>query len=59
MNSAQIEIVYTELAQSIARVGETKTALFLATLALDPLSEQPDDAAALARIAQAERLAEL
>jgi len=59
MNSAQIEVIYTALAECIARVGETKTPLLLATLALDLLSEQPDAGAALARISQAERLAKL
>ena len=59
MNSAQIEVIYTALAECIARIGETKTPLLLATLALDLLSEQPDAEAALARISQAERLARL
>jgi hypothetical protein len=59
MNSTQIEAIYTELAECIARVGEAKTALLLSTLALDLLSEQPDAGAALARIAQAERLVNL
>lgn len=57
MDSAQIEMTYTALAESMARVGEAKTKLFLATLALDLLSQQPDADAALAHIAQAERLA--
>jgi hypothetical protein len=59
MNSAQIELTYTALAECIARVGEIKTSLFLATLALDLLSEQPDADAALRHILQAERLAEI
>ena len=57
MNNAQIEITYTALAECIARVGETRTSLLLATLALDLLSQQPDADAALAHILQAERLA--
>jgi hypothetical protein len=57
MNNAQIELIYTALAECIARVGETKTTLLLATLALDLLSRQPDADAALAHIFQAERLA--
>jgi hypothetical protein len=57
MNDVQIEIAYTALAECIARVGETKTSLLLATLALDLLSEQPDADAALEHILQAERLA--
>jgi hypothetical protein len=57
MNDAQIEITYTALAECIARVGEAKTSLLLAMLALDLLSQQPDADAALAHILQAERLA--
>jgi hypothetical protein len=56
MNNAEIEIAYTALAECIARVGEAKTPLLLATLALDLLHRQPDAHAALARILQAERL---
>ena len=59
MNNAQIEVIYTALAECIARVGESKTPLLLATLALDLLNEQSDAGAALARISQAERLANL
>jgi hypothetical protein len=57
MNSAELELTYTALAESIARIGETKTSLLLATLALDLLSRQPDAGAALSHILQAERLA--
>jgi hypothetical protein len=56
MTSSQIETAYTALAECIARVGETKTPLLLATLALNLLSQQPDAHAALAHIALAERL---
>lgn len=56
MDSAQIELTYTALAECIARVDEAKVPLFLATLALDLLCRQPDAGAALARISQAERL---
>ncbi len=59
LNSAQIDLVYTELSQCIARVGEAKTHLFLATLALDLLSRQADAASALEHISQAERLANI
>jgi hypothetical protein len=59
MNSIQIELTYTALAECIARVGESKTPLLLATLALDLLSRLPDAAAALQHILQAERLAKL
>jgi hypothetical protein len=59
MNDSQVEITYTALAECIARVGKAKTSLFLATLALDLLSEQPDAEAALRHILQAERLANI
>ena len=59
MNNAEIELTYTALAQSIARVGDAKTPVFLATLALDLLHQQPDADAALAHIARAERLADV
>ena len=59
MNNAEIELIYTALAQCIARVGQAKTSLLLATLALDLLSQQPDADAALERILQAERLANI
>ncbi len=57
MNDAELDLVYTELSQCIARAGEARTPLLLATLALDLLRQQPDAAAALARILEAERLA--
>jgi hypothetical protein len=57
MNDVDLELIYTELAQCIARVGEEKTPLLLATLALDLLRQQPDAGAALAHIAAAEQLA--
>ena len=57
MNDSEIELTYTALAECIARVGEAKTSLLLATLALDLLSLQPDADAALAHILQAERVA--
>jgi hypothetical protein len=56
MNNAEIELTYTALAECIARVGEAKTSLLLATLALDLLCQQPDAGAALEHILQAERL---
>ena len=57
MNNADIELTYTALAECMARVGEAKTSLLLATLALNLLCQQPDADAALAHILQAERLA--
>ncbi|HEV7613887.1 MAG TPA: hypothetical protein VGO37_18555 [Steroidobacteraceae bacterium] len=56
MNANQVELIYTALAECIARVGETKTPLLLATLSLDLLSRQADADAALEHILQAERL---
>jgi hypothetical protein len=56
MNNADIELAYSALAECIARVGEAKTSLLLATLALDLLSREADADAALARIQRAERL---
>ncbi len=57
MNSAELELTYTALAECVARVGEAKASLLLATLALDLLSRQPDADSALSHILQAERLA--
>ena len=59
MNNAQIELTYTALAECIARVGQAKTSLLLATLSLQLLSLQPDVDAALAHLLQAERLTQL
>lgn len=56
-NSHQLDQTYAALAEAIARVGEAKAPLFLATLALALLSRQTDVAQALALMAQAERLA--
>ncbi|OOG50452.1 hypothetical protein [Polaromonas sp. C04] len=57
MSETQLELTYTALAECIGRVGESKTSLLLATLALDLLSQQADAQTALAHILQAERLA--
>jgi hypothetical protein len=59
VNNVDIEITYTALAECLARVGEAKASLLLATLALDLLSRQPDADAALMHILQAERLANI
>jgi hypothetical protein len=59
MNNAEVELTYTALAECIARVGETKASLFLATLALDLLSQQQDADTALRHILQAEQLAKI
>jgi hypothetical protein len=59
VNPAEIELIYTALAECIARVDKARTSLLLATLALDLLSQQPNAQAALERILQAERLANI
>jgi len=55
--TGELDQAYTALAEATARVGEAKTPLFLATLALALLSREADVADALLLIAQAERLA--
>ena len=57
LDPADLDQVYTELAQAIGRVGEANTPLFLATLALGLLIKEGCTADALSLIAQAERLA--
>jgi hypothetical protein len=59
MSPEHIELTYTALAQCLARVGETKAPLLLATLALDLLSQLDDAGAALEHIQRAERLANM
>ena len=59
MSENELEQTYTALAECIGRIGENKTSLLLATLALDLLSQQADAEAALAHILQAERLANI
>jgi hypothetical protein len=59
MNDDEIELTYTALAECIARVGEAKAPLLLATLSLKLLHQQADAGAALAHILQAERLANI
>jgi hypothetical protein len=59
VNNVDIEITYSALAECLARVGEAKASLLLATLALDLLSRQPDADAALMHILQAEKLANI
>jgi hypothetical protein len=57
LQASGLDHTYTALAEATARLGETNTPLFLATLALALLSRQADTGEALALIAQAERLA--
>ena len=56
MTHAELDTTYTALAEAIARAGEARAPLLLATLALSLLAEQPSAASALAQITQAERL---
>ena len=58
MTEPDLDRAYTALAEAVHRVGPQKAQLFLATLGLALLSRQPDAEAALAFIAQAERLAQ-
>lgn len=51
-----VDEIYTALAEATGRVGEARAPLFLATLALALLIQEPHRAEALAAIAQAERL---
>lgn len=57
MTEQQLADTYTALSQAIARVGEQRSTLFLATLSLALIARQHDADAALPLIAQAERLA--
>jgi hypothetical protein len=56
MTEHDLDQSYTALSESLARVGEDKATLFLATLSLALLSRQPDASAVLPLITQAERL---
>jgi hypothetical protein len=57
MTDHDLDQSYTALSKALAKVGEEKAALFLATLSLALLARQPDAEAVLPLIAQAERLA--
>ena len=56
MTDTDLDITYTALAEAIARAGEARTPLLLATLSLSLLAQQPDAKPVLALIAQAQRL---
>ena len=58
MDDTALTDTYTALAQAIARLGDERTPLFLATLSLALLARQADAGGATALIAQAERLAQ-
>ena len=53
----RLDDLYTALAEALGRVGDDKSALLLATLALDLIAHHPDADAAADAIARAERLA--
>ena len=57
MRPAELDALYTALAEAIARVGEDRASLFLATLSLDLIAHHADPAAAAEAIERAERLA--
>ena len=54
MTQAQLDEVYTALAQTVARVGEAHTPLLLSMLSLQLLARQPDTQSALEWIRRAE-----
>jgi hypothetical protein len=57
MTDTQLDTTYAAMAEAITRLGPEKGQLFLATLALELLSQQDDLQHCLQIIAQAERLA--
>ena len=54
---AELDTVYTALANGTDAVGDANVALFLATVALALAAQQPDCSRVLAAIEQAQRLA--
>ncbi|WP_164855681.1 hypothetical protein [Bordetella avium] len=54
MNHQELDQVYTELAQAVARTGEARAPLLLSMICLALLSKQENAQAALASIQQAE-----
>lgn len=56
MEPTDLDAVYGALANALARVGEARANLFLATLALDLISQQAESGPVLAAIARAERV---
>ena len=56
MNSTELDTAYTALAEAIGRVGESNAQLMLATLSLSLISKLDKLDAAIALIAQAEKL---
>lgn len=56
MTDSELDTVYTALAESLGRVGETKAPLLLATLCLSLLANEDDASKAMTLLAQAEGL---
>ena len=56
MTADDLDHAYTALSEALARAGEARAPLFLSTLALALVARQPDAAAVLPLIDQAERL---
>jgi len=52
-----LDALYTSLADALGRVGEARTPLMLATLALDLIAQHGSPQVAAAAIERAERLA--
>jgi hypothetical protein len=57
MSPDELETLYATLANAIARVGDARATLLLATLALDLIAHHATPADAATAIARAERLA--
>lgn len=57
MRPDDLATLYTMLADAVARVGDERTPLLLATLALDLIASRDDVDAVAASIVRAERLA--
>jgi hypothetical protein len=58
MSDDDLDRSYTALSEALARVGEPKAALFLATLSLALIARHDEAAAVLPIIEQAERLSD-
>ncbi len=56
MTDMELDTVYTALAETLGRVGEANTPLFLSTLCLSLLAKQDDADMALNLMTQAEGL---
>lgn len=56
MTDMELDTVYTALAETLGRVGEANTPLFLSTLCLSLLAQQDDADMALNLMTQAEGL---